>query len=177
MDNIRDFLKSKFGKKNLVKTPDGELVTKEEKHQQDLQKAEAARRDLESSERKVKKDIREALAFVNYSSSTNSTQNNSNTSRTKTKKTPTETHTHHSKTTPNGINIDYNIDVPLMEEHARTPESDALDKYAKESASLLNDSTQYISTHRPSSQTKRNPNIVKKINNPQKHASGYDIDM
>lgn len=175
MDNIRDFLKSKFGKKNLVKTSDGELVTKDEKNQKDLQKAEAARRELESSERKVKKDIREALAFVNYSSSTNSTQNNSNTSSPKTKKTPTETHTHHSKTTPNGIDIDYNIDVPLMEEHARTPESDALDKHAREAASLLNDSTQYISTHRQSSQPRRNTKIVKNTN-PQRTASGYDID-
>lgn len=176
MDNIRDFLKSKFGKKNLVKTSDGELVTKDEKHKQDLQKTEAERRELESNERKVKKDIREALAFVNYSSSTNSTQNNLNTSSTKTKKTTTEKHTHHSKTTPNGINIDYNIDVPLMEEHARTPESDALDKHAREAASLLNASTQYISTHRPSSQARRNTKIVKKIN-PKRNASGYDIDM
>ncbi len=176
MDNIRDFLKSKFGKKNLVKTSDGELVTKDEKHKQDLQKAEAKRRELESSERKAKKDIHEALAFVNYSSSTNSTQNNSNTSSTKPRKTTIEKNTHHSKTTPNGINIDYNIDVPLMEEHARTPESDALDKHAREAASLLNDSTQYISTHRPSSQPRRNTKIVKKIN-PPGNASGFDKDM
>lgn len=176
MDNIRDFLKSKFGKKNLVKTSDGELVTKDEKHKQDLQKTESERRELESSERKVKQDIREALAFVNYSSSTSSTQNNLNTSSTTTKKTTTEKKTHHSKTTPNGIDIDYNIDVPLMEEHARTPESDALDKHAREAASLLNDSTQYISTHRPSSQPRRNTKIVKKTN-PQRNASGYNIDM
>lgn len=175
--DIREFLKSKFGSKKqvLVKSENGKLITPEQKTEQQQQKAEAEKCAAEEQEKKVKQDIREALAFVNFESTVCEETNKQKKSTISKSTEPQKKVIPQSKTTSQKIDIDTNIDVPLMEEHPRTTESDELDKYAKEAADLLE-----YSFHTKTNSTKHKPNIqhIKSSQGtPKTKAQGFDIDM
>lgn len=149
MANVREYLQKYIGKnRNLVKSSNGTLVTKEEKQKQDIQIAQEKKRQLEAQEKKANIGIREALALINNSSST---QNNSNTYNERPKRATTPKTTPHSNTTSRATNNYYNIDVPLIQKNPRTPESDALDAYAQEAAAILNSTSPRCSTNKSKS--------------------------
>lgn len=175
--DIREFLKSKFGSKKqvLVKSEDGDFITPEQKKEQQLQKAEADKRALEEQEKKVKQDIREALAFVNFESTVYEKTNKPKGLTTSKATKPQKNVIPQPKTTSQKVDIDINIDVPLMKEHPRTTESNELDKYANEAANLLD-----YSFHAKTNSTKHKPNIqhIKSSQGtPKTKAQGFDIDM
>lgn len=178
--DIKEFLKSKFGTKKqiLVKSDNGDFITPEQKAEQENQKAEAEKHALKEQERKVNQDIREALSFVNYESTIiKKTNNQSKQTICKTTR-PQKEVTPHSKPASQNIDIDTDIDVPLMKEHPRTAESNELDHYAKEAAKLL-DYTFHVKTN----STKRRSTIQHKKKStqstqeaPKTKVQGFDMD-
>lgn len=178
---IKEFIRSKFGSKKqvLVKSENGEFITPEQKAEQQLQKAEAEKRAAEEQEKKVKQDIREALAFVNFESTVCEKTNKPKKSTTSRVTRPQKKVIPQSKTTSQKVDIDTNIDVPLMKERPRTAESNELDQYAKEAAELL-DYTFHVKTN--STKPRSNIQHIKKSTQttqeaPKTRAQGFDMDI